>query len=278
MKGKLKTISLILALVLLFNIFAPTMRVFATVGNIIFDGYNSISGDTVEFQTTLEDKDFTIYMWLEDEQGDVEISSNGTGYVDNFANIKVNAEIYTDELEEIDYGGKIGLDLAGTKVMFKSTKVQIGEGEDEFVYTYNLALPEGTTQLMVRNQDFIYEDTNVPSVVEFKDIQVSVTFNNTMGEVIFNNQGSARTPEGASYSGTLVKAGNTDSSEKNEITINTAFGENIASAITINGIKYDVNNTYSNTFEVAGAESYTIVVDGVEDANAPRTLIWANPD
>ena len=46
-----------------------------------------------------------------------------------------------------------------------------------------------------------------PQNDEYSDLQVNVIFNNTEGEVVFNN-GKGRTTEGASFNGILTKAGN----------------------------------------------------------------------
>ncbi len=109
------------------------------------------------------------------------------------------------------------------------------------------------------------------------DITVNATFNGTGGEIVFND-GLGRTSEGSSYNGVLPDAGYTDASNKNKITINTSFGDPIASKITINGVEYNTNNTESNEYEVDGAASYTISIEGDSSVVTPKTIIWTNPD
>lgn len=111
----------------------------------------------------------------------------------------------------------------------------------------------------------------------YDDITFNVTFNDTFGEVSINN-GTGRTVEGASYNGTLTSVGYTDSSQTNEITISTSFGFHTAESITINGIPYDVSGSDINTYNVPGASSYTIVVDGNLSSTLKKTIIWANTD
>lgn len=113
----------------------------------------------------------------------------------------------------------------------------------------------------------------------YEDISLNATFNNTFGEIILNNLGSARTPEGASYRGTFLNAGYTDSTKTNQITINTSLSEPYAKRVTVNGRNYDfTDNRDSHTIEVAGASSYTIVVEGNPSVVTPKTIIWTNPD
>lgn len=243
-KTKLVALSLVLALIL--NMMMPLMTVIAA------------SSYTITFEA--EDSHT-----LENDGGHLKIDGQ---YVD----LKDSSN---NTIGEVNVSGK-----SATITVSDGTVGQLNYNSANLFTLYNtdghVAYNMGTE--LSSNTVFKVEDysSETPQVA-FEDISVNATFNNTSGEIVFNN-GAGRTPEGASYNGTLVKAGNINSSKKNEITINTSFGENIASSVTINGTKYDVNNTESNTFEVDGAESYTIVVDGVEDLNAPRTLIWANPD
>lgn len=110
---------------------------------------------------------------------------------------------------------------------------------------------------------------------DYEDIDVDVVFTNTEGEIKINNE---RTPEGPGHIGTLINAGYTDSSKNNTITVNTSFGMNIAKKITINGTDYNCNGTDSNEYEVPGAASYTIKIEGNSSSVTPKTIIWANPD
>ena len=110
------------------------------------------------------------------------------------------------------------------------------------------------------------------------NININVTFNNARGEVLINGtRVTGDAGEVTSYSGTAEDVGYTSSSETNEITINTAFLENVATAVTINGVSYNPNGTDSNTFTVNGSETYTIVVDGASSVDDRKTIIWANP-
>ena len=128
------------------------------------------------------------------------------------------------------------------------------------------------------NTVFMVEDYTAPQP-QYEDITLNATFNNTSGEIIFNNDGSTRTPEGASYNGVIQNAGYTDSSQTNQITVNTSFGEPIATKITINGTDYDfTDNLDSHTIDVPGASTYTIVVQGDPSIVTPKTIIWTNPD
>ena len=72
---------------------------------------------------------------------------------------------------------------------------------------------------------------------DYENISINVTFNNARGEVLINERrATGNAGEVTSYSGTAENVGYTSSSKTNEITINTAFLENVATAITINGV------------------------------------------
>ncbi|MBR1910450.1 MAG: leucine-rich repeat domain-containing protein [Lachnospiraceae bacterium] len=128
--------------------------------------------------------------------------------------------------------------------------------------------------------EFVFEDGNRGDPgndggdhnEDYEDITVNVTFTNTQGEVLINGY---RTPEGPSYSGTLTKAGYTDSSKTNKIVINTSFGEYAVSKVTINETEYDFD---PNGIDVPGASQYTITTTGDPGIPIPRTIIWVNPD
>ncbi|MBR3163343.1 MAG: InlB B-repeat-containing protein [Clostridia bacterium] len=101
----------------------------------------------------------------------------------------------------------------------------------------------------------------------------NVTFNDTMGEVILNN--NFHTQEGTMFSETLPNAGYTDNNKTNKIHVVTSYGENAASKVNINGEEYEYD---ANGYDVAGSSTYTIVVTGDSSVVTPKTVIWANPD
>ena len=112
---------------------------------------------------------------------------------------------------------------------------------------------------------------------DYEDVNVTVNYIGTYGEVQFNDYGEGRTPEGQTYNGT-VKAYK-DSSKTNKIAVRTAVGEQPAKTITINGVAMTgINGTDENEFELAGAAGYTITVEADSQAVTPKTVIWVNPD
>lgn len=141
------------------------------------------------------------------------------------------------------------------------------------LYNTNGHVPHNMNDEFNSNVVFFVEDyNNNGSTADYEDIHVTATFNNTEGEIMINRE---RTPEGASYDGTLTQAGYTDSSKTNIINVNTSFGSAPVGTVTINGTQYNFN---PDGYEVPGAASYTIVVEGDTTAVVPRTIIWTNPD
>lgn len=147
----------------------------------------------------------------------------------------------------------------------------IVEPDEYGVATLNgLNIPDGGVILGIEHKG---NGGNNNNNNEYEDITLNVTFNDTMGEVVLNN--SFHTQEGAVFLETLPNAGYTDNTKTNKIQVNTSYGENAASKVTINGTEYDYD---PNGYDVAGASTYTIVVTGDPSVVTPKTIIWANPD
>ena len=148
------------------------------------------------------------------------------------------------------------------------------EPDQDGVATLNgLNIPDGGVILGVEHKGNGGNNNNEGHEEYEEDITLDVTFNDTRGEVILNDH--FRTQEGAIFTETLVNAGYTDNTKTNKIQINTSYGENAASKVTINGTEYDFD---PNGYDVAGASTYTIVVTGDPSIVTPKTVIWANPD
>lgn len=240
-KTKIVALSLVLALVL--NMIMPFMTVVA------------ITGYTITFEATGEHT-------LENDEGHLKIDGQ---YVDlvNDSNVNIGAVNYTDSKHASITVGDAA--LVGY-LNYNTNQFTLYNTNGHVEYSMGTAISSNTV--------FMVEDYSAQS--QFEDIMVNVTFVGTTGEISFNN-GAGRTVEGASYNDTLANAGYIDNTNKNEITINTSFGEPVASKITINGVDYNTNNTYTNTLEVDGAPTYTIVVESDSNIETPKTIIWANP-
>lgn len=275
MRGKLKIATAILiVLILILSIFAPTMKVFAkdaytitfTVsGSQTIEPSKNPDGSNRIGELKIEEKNIMLVDSTNNPVGTVSVASDGKS-----ATINVTSG-------------------ENTKLTFNSgEKFSLFVGDSEYVMDTEFS---ASTNIIVK--DYVApsnpqgggnnnggENNPPPSGNEnYKDIKINATFSNASGEIIINNQrATGNAGEVQTYTGTAIKVGYTDSSKKNEITIRTAYGENIAKTIKINGNLYEANGTDSNTFEVAGAETYTIIVEGIEDPNAPKTLIWTNPD
>ena len=291
MKKNLKlTMALFIALILVVNVFMPAMKVFANDGDIIFDGADNIYDNKATYEVTLGGKDLTIKMWAQDGDNKVAINAQGNGHVDSFANVKLYADITDGTIPPIDFGGKVGIDFAGTQVTFTSTKQQVGEGENEYVYHYELTLPNGITQLMIDKQhSFFYNNQPAPAGLE--DIDFDIDFSGVMMNVSIPAANKTVMGGGTDkFVGKIEGAGTTNPDETNTLEFSIEVGESkVVSEFDINGTIYKegdgrVVKTMDNLFHtpiytitVPGAEKYTIRNAGSTDVVAARTIIWANP-
>ena len=244
-KTKMVVLSLVLALML--NMIMPLMTVVAATSY------------TISFEATGEHT-------LENDGGHLKIDG---AYVDlvNNSNVNIGEVNCTDN---------------------KHASITVGDTEliGHLSYNTNQFTLYDTNGHVPHNMDTAFNSDVVFKVEDyagggtpqsaFCNIEVNATFEGTTGEIVFNN-GAGRTDEGASYNGILNNAGYIDNTNKNEITVNTSFGEPIASKITINGVDYGTNNTDSNSLEVDGAPTYTIVIESNSSIETPKTIIWANP-
>lgn len=133
---------------------------------------------------------------------------------------------------------------------------------------------EANTQL---NSDNVFLVEDYEENAEYKDIAIQYTFTGVNAEVVINDQ---RVTDDMinSWSGTVTKAGYTDSSKTNVITITTEFGGGKFSKITINNVDYEfTDNSDQHSIEVPGAESYVITASVDESIAQDRTIIWGNP-
>lgn len=248
MKNLKVVTGLLVALVIVFSMFAPTMKVFATDYTYTIS-FVATTGHTLE------------------------LDSSGT-------HLKIDGAV-------IDFKNG-GSDIGTVVVQDSQHATITVTNGPEGTLTYNteaFTLYEGSNMLSMNEGHSFNSNTGItvknPSTsggASFNgSIHVNVTFNNTEGEIVFNN-GVGRTQEGASADVTLKDAGYTDSSKKNEIIVNTSFGFKTAKKITINGVEHIITDELdSHKFQVDGSSSYTIVVDGNLNSSVRRTIIWGNP-
>ncbi|MGN0435215.1 MAG: LPXTG cell wall anchor domain-containing protein [Wujia sp.] len=260
MKGKMRKLSLLFVMMLLFNLFVPAMNVAATEYG---SGRYSLK---VEVNTA----DLTDGVLDTVTVNDTIWSSSGDEYLTDTGSYTVVVTATANS------GYEIELRMGGNSTAVISEPVVSGNTYT-YTVTYNTTNNSDNLSLYPYSQPV---NTNPnpgnPNPGNYSDIQVNATFNNTTGEIKINN---TRTPEGASYNGILTAAGTTDSGETNIITVQTSFGMPVASKIIINGTEY--NYTDGNdvqTIEVAGASEYTIEVYGNLSIATPKTIIWTNPD
>ena len=110
-------------------------------------------------------------------------------------------------------------------------------------------------------------------------VPVTATLENTMGEIVFNDNGNTRI-EVQEKNTTVTENLDivTPQSGKNTIKISTLPGQPQAYSVTVNNVNFDFNELKDvNTITVDEAASYTIVVHARSDAPIMHTIIWGNP-
>lgn len=269
MRGKLKTISTFLILVLLFNIFVPTMKVIA------------IEYGSGTFGLTV----------------DVDASQLTNGTLDS---VKVNNEDWNNNSDKYltttgsntivivataEDGYEIGMRKGGDSSANISAPIVNGNTYT-FTVTYNTNNANDNLSLYpysYENNDGNPNDNNPPPPNNDypDDIQIKGTYKSDgLGmHITFNGVEVGNGDELKNIVGTAK--GYATGSEKNIIKIQLEFGEGNLGSVLINGQEMPLPEDVGDCaeFEVAPASEYIIDVTKSEDrSNVPCTIIWTNPD
>ena len=266
MKEKLKTISVVLILVLLLNIFAPAMKVIAT------------DFGTGDFELTVEVGT--------DELRNGSVSSvkvNGDTWSSNTDTFKTatgnNTVVVVVNAED---GYEIGMRKAGDSTAVISEPVVEGS-----TYTFTVTYDTNNSIDNLSIYPYSQEKNNIPGGTA-EDIDFDIEFTGTHYNVWVNNLEVMTDKFGDllnQYKGTIQDAGTTDENSINILRFQNLFGDKQVTEYVINNKTYkegmpevtvDKDGGYHIT--VPGATKYTIRGSADENSKADRTIVWANVD
>ena len=280
MKGKLKTISTFLILVLLFNILVPTMKAIAGED---FGDENNDGGDN---QNSI----------IEVQFDSSSITGNEVTYNVNGVNVTLTvagANISNDKLE-IDRNNLGAVSFTIGSTYDEETMQVIVRGANDYNSTLNvnnntaslngLNLPDGGLHLSIEsknNGENPDGDNPLPPTNKNypDDIQIKGTYESDGLGMHITFNGKEVKGEAKKIVGTAK--GYATGSEKNIIKIQLEFGDGNLGSVLINGQEMPLPEDVGDwaEFEVDPASEYIIVVTKNADrSNVPCTIIWTNPD